>query len=67
MKPKISFIVPSYNFADYIEVCVQSILNQTYDNIDVVVVNDGSTDISKDVIDSIVAKDKRVMAIHKQS
>lgn len=67
MKPKISFIVPSYNFADYIEVCVQSILNQTYDNIEVVVVNDGSTDNSKDVIDSIVAKDKRVMAIHKQN
>lgn len=67
MNPTISFIIPSYNFAKYISVCVQSILNQTYDKIEVIIVNDGSTDNSKEVIDKIAATDKRVFAIHKNN
>lgn len=65
--PIVSFIIPSYNFANYISVCVQSILNQTYDNIEVIIVNDGSTDNSKEVIDKIVNEDNRVVAIHKKN
>lgn len=67
MYPLISFIIPSYNFADYIEGCVMSILAQTYPNIEVVVVNDGSTDNTKDIVDSLAAHDKRVVAVHKKN
>ena len=66
-RPLVSFIIPSYNFASYIEGCVDSILCQSYDDIEVIIVNDGSTDNSKEVIDKIVAKDKRVIAIHKKN
>ena len=61
----VSVIVPTYNFGSYIEGCIESILNQTYANIEVVVVNDGSTDESKVIIDSYASKDSRIRAIHK--
>lgn len=67
MCPLISFIIPSYNFADYIECCVKSILSQTYSNIEVIIVNDGSTDNSKQVIERLVEKDSRIRAIHKEN
>ena len=65
--PLISFIIPCYNFSRYINQCVESICNQTYSNIEVIIVNDGSTDNSKDVIDNLVSKDSRIFAIHKQN
>lgn len=63
----ISFIVPSYNFANYIGNCVQSILAQTYKNIEVIIINDGSTDNSKEIIDKLTILDNRVKAIHKNN
>ncbi len=46
--PLISVVVPVYNAEQYIEACIESILNQTYDNLEIIMVNDGSTDSSRD-------------------
>lgn len=67
MEPKISFIVPAFNFANYIESCVRSILSQTYSNIEVVVVNDGSTDNTEEVLDRLIIQDRRVIAVNKEN
>ncbi len=57
---KISVIVPVYNCEKYIEQCLLSIINQTHKNLEVVVINDGSTDNSLKIISSIAAKDDRI-------
>ena len=57
---KISIIVPVYNAEKYILRCCNSILNQSYKNIELILVNDGSTDKSLEICDEICAKDQRV-------
>ena len=49
VSPLVSIIVPVYNTAEYVEECIQSILSQTYKNIELILVNDGSTDVSGEV------------------
>ena len=49
MNPKISVIVPVYNVENYVERCLNSIIGQTYDNLEIIVVNDGSTDNSETI------------------
>ncbi|MBQ4562237.1 MAG: glycosyltransferase [Clostridia bacterium] len=61
----ISIIVPIYKVEDYLEDCVNSILNQTYTNIEVILVNDGSPDRCPELCDMYAAKDPRVCVIHK--
>lgn len=63
----ISIIVPAYNVGSLIGKTLDSILSQTYESIEVIVVNDGSTDDTKSVIDAYVAKDARINAIHKEN
>ena len=46
MEPKISIIVPVYNVEQYLERCVESLMNQSYKNIEILLINDGSTDNS---------------------
>lgn len=55
----ISIIIPVYNSAKYLDVCLDSILKQTYKNFEVILVNDGSTDNSKDVCENYVGRDSR--------
>lgn len=62
-----SLIVPVYNCEQYLARCLDSILNQRYDSIEVILVNDGSTDNSKTVCDEYSKNDKRVKVIHKQN
>lgn len=62
---KISFIIPVYNTAKYLNRCVSSILNQTFSDFEVLLIDDGSTDNSADLCDSFAASDKRVKVIHK--
>ena len=63
----ISVIVPVYNLENYIERCLKSIQNQTYSNIEIIVVDDGSKDDSWNVINRIAKEDNRVIPIHKEN
>ena len=65
--PKISVIVPAYNIENYIKKCLASILCQTYNNIEIIVVNDGSKDNTLDVINEVASSDERVIVIHQQN
>lgn len=64
---KASIIVAVYNVKPYIRRCVDSLLNQTYQNIEVILVDDGSMDGSAAICDEYAAKDNRVKVIHKQN
>lgn len=64
---RISVIVPVYNVEKYLDKCVQSILNQTYENIELVLIDDGSTDGSSKICDKYGKIDSRVKVIHKEN
>lgn len=64
---KISVIVPIYNGETYLSECIESILKQTYENIELILVNDGSKDNSKNIIDKYALLDNRIKAIHKEN
>ncbi|MBR3697642.1 MAG: glycosyltransferase [Clostridia bacterium] len=66
-KDKISIIVPVYNAEQYIEKCVQSILSQTYSNIEILLINDGSTDRSQEICEDFQNKDNRIRVINKKN
>lgn len=66
-KPLVSVIVPVYNAEAYIERCVYSILNQTYDNLEVLLVDDGSVDQSLQKIKFISEKDDRIKVFHQEN
>lgn len=63
--PLVSIIVPVYNAEDYLERCIRSILQQTYENIELILVNDGSTDRSFEICQQFAAKDDRIVLINK--
>lgn len=66
-KPLISVIVPVYKVEPYLRQCVDSILNQTYTNLEVILVDDGSPDNCPVICDSYAAQDTRVRVIHKSN
>lgn len=66
-EPAVSIIVPIYNVERFLEQCLQSIADQTLDNIEVICVNDGSTDSSPEIIDQFAQSDSRFNAIHKKN
>lgn len=65
--PLVTFVVPCYNVELYIENCINSILLQSYKNIEVIPVDDGSPDKSGEIIDRMAIKDKRVKPVHKEN
>jgi len=65
MKPLISIILPIYNVKDYLPKCIKSIFAQTYTNLEIIMVDDGSTDGSGKLCDDYAAKDSRVRVFHK--
>ncbi|MGL4876267.1 MAG: glycosyltransferase family 2 protein [Clostridium sp.] len=67
MKPKISIIVPVYNVEKYLKKCIESILAQTFEKFELILVNDGSTDNCGKIIDEYEKKDKRIKVIHKKN
>lgn len=63
----VSIIIPAYNIEKYISTCLKSIINQTYKNIEIVIVNDGSTDNTEKLIDQYIKKDKRIKKINQNN
>ena len=63
----ISIIVPVYNVEPYIERCVDSIIGQTYKNIEIILVDDGSPDNCPKICDEYAKKDNRIKVIHKEN
>lgn len=63
----LSIIIPVYNVADYLEKCIHSILSQDYTNFECILIDDGSTDGSSQLCDSIQNTDKRIKVIHKNN
>lgn len=63
----ISVIVPVYNVESYLEKCIDSIIHQTYKNLEIILVDDGSTDNSGKICDVYKEKDSRIKVIHKQN
>lgn len=67
MDKKVSIIIPVYNTEKYIERCVTSVLGQTYQNIEVICVDDGSTDMSGSILDGLAQTDERLSVLHKKN
>ncbi|MFO3715019.1 glycosyltransferase family 2 protein [Oribacterium sp. P9] len=66
-KPLISVVIPIYNVEDYINKCVESVRNQTFSNIEIVLVDDGSIDKSGLICDSLAKEDSRISVYHKHN
>ena len=63
----ITVIVPVYKVEDYLDRCVKSIVRQTYENLEIILVDDGSTDRCPEMCDAWAHKDKRIRVIHKEN
>ena len=66
-EPLISILVPVYNTEEYLQECLDSIVNQSYQNLEVILINDGSTDASGEICDRYASQDKRIRVIHKEN
>ena len=67
MDKKVSIIVPVYNVENYLERCLNSLIEQTYPEIEIILVDDGSRDRSGVMCDEYKAKDNRIKVIHKEN
>lgn len=65
--PKVTIVIPVYNMEKYLDKCMESVLKQTLRDIEIILVDDGSTDTSASLCDSYVQKDERVKVIHKMN
>lgn len=65
--PKVSIIVPIYNVEKYLDRCIQSLVNQTLNDIEIILVDDGSPDNCPSMCDEYAQKDNRIKVIHKQN
>ena len=67
MEELISVIVPIYNAEKYLNICIQSIVDQTYRNLQIILVDDGSTDLSFEICDNWGEKDSRIKVLHQKN
>lgn len=65
--PLVSIIVPVYNVEKYMDKCLESVVGQTYKNLEIILVDDGSKDKSGELCDAWEKRDKRIKVIHKQN
>ena len=63
----ISIVIPVYKVEKYLEKCVESVINQTYKNLEILLVNDGSPDNCPKICDEYAQKDNRIKVIHKEN
>ena len=63
----VSVIIPVYNVEEYLTCCVKSVMRQTYTNIEIILVDDGSTDKSGIMCDELQTEDSRISVIHKSN
>ena len=63
----VSVIVPVYNVEDYLEQCLESVISQTFGNIEIICVDDGSTDRSGEILEKFAEADSRIIVIHKKN
>lgn len=64
---KISIIIPVYNVEDYVQKCLESVISQNYNNLEIIIVNDGSTDNSGNICEKISKLDNRIILIHQKN
>ena len=67
MENEISIIIPIYNVEKYLSPCLDSVLNQTYKNLEIILVNDGSTDACAEICDSYATTDSRIKIVHQKN
>ncbi|MBQ8279987.1 MAG: glycosyltransferase family 2 protein [Roseburia sp.] len=67
MKPLISVIIPIYKAEKYLEKCVQGVMSQTYQNLEIILVDDGSPDRSGAICEELATQDERIRVIHKEN
>lgn len=67
MKPLISIVVPIYKVEQYLNRCVDSIINQSYENLEIILVNDGSPDRCGEICEEYKSRDSRIVVIHKEN
>lgn len=67
MQPKITIIVPAYNVEQYIERCITSILNQSFRCLEVIAIDDGSSDMTGTILDKLAQKDSRLLVVHQKN
>ena len=67
MKPRVSIIIPVYKVEKYLEKCIESILKQSYQDLEVILIDDGSPDECGKICDSYAERDKRIHVIHKEN
>lgn len=65
--PKVSIIIPAYNIAPYLERCLESVRCQTYKELQIIIIDDGSGDQTGQIADTFAEKDKRFRVIHKEN
>ena len=66
MDPLVSVVIPVYNVESYLHECVKSVVEQTYTNIEIILVDDGSTDNSGTLCDEFALSDSRICVFHKK-
>lgn len=64
---KITVIIPVYNVENYLKKCLDTIINQTYKNLEIIIIDDGSTDKSSEIVDEYAVKDSRIKVFHQNN
>lgn len=65
--PKVSIIIPCYNIENYLKECLDSVINQTFKDIEIICINDGSTDNTGKILEEYASSDSRIIVIHQKN